>query len=572
LICNDDNLMLDFKGLADFGGGQNKFNFNAAVDFADLRALNFIKDSISIFKGYVRMDIEGRTLDDMAGQVDFTNTTYQNKNDTYFVEDFSVSSSFGPDTVRTIEINSPDIITGYMSGKFKVGEIGRLVQNSVGSIYTNYRPFEISPNQYLDFNFKIYNKIVEVFFPEMSFDPNTFIRGNIVADQGDFKLTFRSPSIEALGNKFDEIELKIDNKNPLFNTFVSVGDMQTEYYDIKDFNLINTTLQDTLFFRTEFQGGEAAQDSFHLNFYHTFNENNRSVIGLKKSDISFKGSKWVLNKDGNSLNKVIVNNTLDSIQIQDVVMDHDNREQIRLRGEFADSTYKDLALEFKVVSLNKITPAIDSLKLDGSVNGFLNILQRDGNYLPTASLNIADFKVNDMHLGDLEIGIFGNRDLTEFGVSTWLIEEDLEKLSINGKVTNREDMQELDLLASFSGFSLEPFSPMGGDVISNLRGLLSGNATISGPLENPSIDGLLALNQGGIGVPYLNADYDFAPLSRIRLFDQTFYLEKVGLSDVKEGTTATLDGTISHNGFSDWQLGLDIDTQNNRFMILNTDF
>src|SRR5690606_12895728 len=98
------------------------------------------------------------------------------------------------------------------------------------------------------------------------------------------------------------------------------------------------------------------------------------------------------------------------------------------------------------------------------------------------------------------------------------------------------------------------------------------NATISGPLENPSIDGLLALNQGGIGVPYLNVDYDFAPLSRIRLFDQTFYLEKVGLSDVKEGTTATLDGTISHNGFSDWQLGLDIDTQNNRFMILNTDF
>src|SRR5690606_30527296 len=172
--------------------------------------------------------IEGRTLDDLEGQVDFTNTTYQNKNDTYFFEDFSVNSSFDTDTVRTIEINSPDIITGSMRGKFKVGEIGPLVQNSVGSIYTNYKPFEISPNQYLDFNFKIYNKIVEVFFPEMSFDPNTFIRGNIVADQGDFKLTFRSPSIQALGNRFDEIELKIDNKNPLLKTVVSMGDIQTE--------------------------------------------------------------------------------------------------------------------------------------------------------------------------------------------------------------------------------------------------------------------------------------------------------------------------------------------------------
>src|SRR5690606_452441 len=338
----------------------------------------------------------GSTRDDIEGQINFTNTTYQNKNDTYFFEDFSVNSSFDADTVRTVDINSPDIITGYMRGKFKVGEIGRLVQNSIGSIYTNYKPFDISPDQYLDFNFRIYNKIVDVFFPEVAFDPNTFIRGNITADQQDFRLTFRSPSIEAFGNQFDNIEVKIDNKNPLFNTFVSVEDMQTDFYDIRDFNLINTTLKDTLFFRTEFKGGSNYNDSYNLNFYHTFDRDNKSVIGLKKSDVSFKGNTWILNKDGNSMNKVIFNSSLDSIKIEDVVMDHDGREQIRLRGEFADSTYKDLELQFKIVSLKNITPEIDSLKLNGSVNGFLNILQRDGNYLPTSSLNIADFSVNDM--------------------------------------------------------------------------------------------------------------------------------------------------------------------------------
>ena len=572
LICNDDNFRFDFAGLADFGGGENKFNFNAAVDYADLKMLNFIDDSISIFKGYVVMDIEGSTLDDIEGQINFTNTTYQNKNDTYFFEDFSVNSTFDADTVRTVDINSPDIITGYMRGKFKVGEIGRLVQNSIGSIYTNYKPFDISPDQYLDFNFRIYNKIVDVFFPDVAFDPNTFIRGNITADQQDFRLTFRSPSIEAFGNQFDNIEVKIDNKNPLFNTFVSVEDMQTDFYDIRDFNLINTTLKDTLFFRTEFKGGSNYNDSYNLNFYHTFDRDNKSVIGLKKSDVSFKGNTWILNKDGNSMNKVIFNSSLDSIKIEDVVMDHDGREQIRLRGEFADSTYKDLELQFKIVSLKNITPEIDSLKLNGSVNGFLNILQRDGNYLPTSSLNIADFSVNDMHLGDLEIGIFGNNDLSEFGVSTWLINDDREILSLNGSLTNVDNRQELDLMANFSDFSLKPFSPLAGDVLSNIRGKLSGSARVTGDLENPDIDGLLTLNEGGIGIPYLQVDYDFAPLSRIRLFDQTFYFEQIGLSDVEEGTTATLDGTIGHTGFSDWHLDLDIDTGNNRFMILNTDY
>jgi len=572
LLCNDDNFRFDFKGLADFGGRENKFNFIAAVDYADLKKLNFIQDSISIFKGHINMDIEGNNLDDMAGLMVFTNTTYQNANDTYYFEDFTVNSTFDQDTIRTVEINSPDIITGYMKGKFKVNELGHLVQNSIGSIYTNYKPFEISGGQELDFNFKIYNKIVDVFFPEVVFDANTFIRGSIKADASDFKLTFKSPSIAAYGNQFDNIELKIDNKNPLFNTFVSVEDMSTRYYDIKDFNLINTTLKDTLFFRTEFKGGSEYNDSYNLNFYHTFNANNRSVIGLKRSDVSFKGNTWVLNKDGNNKNKVTFNSSLDSITIEDLVMDNNNEEQIRLRGELADSTYKDLDLQFKLVSLNKITPAIDSLKMNGAVDGFLNILQKDGKYLPTSSLNIQNFSVNDIHLGDLEVGIFGNNDLTEFGVSTWLNDNGKEKLSVNGKVTNINNKQDLDLVANFTDFALEPFSPLGEDVISNIRGKLNGTANITGDVNNPSINGLVTLNEAGLGIPYLNVDYNFAPLSRVRLFDQTFYFENVGLSDVQEGTTATLDGTISHTGFDDWYLGLDVDTGNDRFMILNTDY
>ena len=572
LVSNDENIKFNFKGLADFGNVQNKFNFIASVDHADLKKLNFINDSVSIFKGDLNMDIEGNTLDDIVGQIRFSNTTYQNKNSTYYFEDFAVSSSFDRDTIRTVEINSPDIITGYAKGKFKVEELGKLVQNSIGSIYTNYKPYKISDGQELSFNFKIYNKIVDVFFPEVTFDANTFIRGNIIADEGDFKLTFKSPSIEAFGNRFDNIEVKIDNKNPLFNTFVSVEDMSTVYYDIKDFSLINTTLKDTLFFRTEFKGGSEYNDSYNLNFYHTFDKNNKSVIGLKTSDVSFKGNKWVLNKDGNNKNKVIVNRTLDSIRIEDVVMDNNNREQIRLRGEMADSTYKDLDLQFKIVSLSKITPAIDSLKLDGSVDGFLNILQKDGKYLPTSSLNVKDFSVNNIDLGDLEVGIFGNNDLTQFGVSTWLNKNGREKMSINGKVTNHNNHQQLDLAANFTDFDLEPFSPLGDGVISNIRGKLNGSVKVVGDAGNPSINGTLSLNDAGIGIPYLNVDYDFAPYSRVRLFDQTFYFENVGLKDVDENTSATLDGTINHVAFGDWSLDLDVDTNNGRFLILNTEY
>lgn len=572
LVSTDENLRLNFTGLADFSEERSDFNFIANVDYADFSKLNFISEPISVFKGNVKMDITGNTLDNVTGDIEFESTVYENQNDVYAFDDFAISSTFEKDSLRNIQIISPDIITGYMKGNFKVAELGKLFQNSLGSIYTNFKPFEISDGQKIAFNFKIYNKIVSLFLPEVSFGPDTFIRGNIVADEGDFKLTFKSPGIEAYKNALENVELKIDNKNPLFNTFLSVENMQTVYYDFKDFNLINTTLKDTLFFRTEFKGGSELDDSYNLNFYHTFNQDNKSVIGLKTSEVNFKGNNWVLNKSGNRQNKVIVNRTLDSIQIREIVMDNGKDEQIRLKGQLADSTYKDLELQFKIVSLSKITPSIDSLKLDGKVNGFLNILQKEGKYLPSSSLDINDFSVNDMKMGDMEVVVFGNNDLSEFGVNTWLTEGGRERFSVSGKINNSKTETTLDLLASLNDFKLEPFAPLGKDIISNIRGLMSGNVRITGDVNSPKFNGTVTLNEAGIGIPYLNVDYDFDPLSRVRLFDQTFYFDNVVLNDIDFDTKATLDGSISHTAFRDWNLGLDVNTNNDRFLILNTEY
>ena len=111
LVSNDENIKFDFKGLANVAENRNNFNFIASVDYADLKKLNFINDSVSIFKGNVSMDINGNTLDDIIGDIKFTQTSYQNVNDTYYFEDFAVTSSFEDENVRTININSPDIIT-----------------------------------------------------------------------------------------------------------------------------------------------------------------------------------------------------------------------------------------------------------------------------------------------------------------------------------------------------------------------------------------------------------------------------------------------------------------------------
>ncbi len=64
----------------------------------------------------------------------------------------------------------------------------------------------------------------------------------------------------------------------------------------------------------------------------------------------------------------------------------------------------------------------------------------------------------------------------------------------------------------------------------------------------------------------------FGPNSAIRLYNQTFDFQNFQLTDITMNTNASLDGTIKHQFWDDWSLDLNVNTNNNRFLILNTPF
>jgi hypothetical protein len=471
--------------------------------------------------------------------------------------------------VRTIEIRSPDVINGTVEGIFDITEVPALVENAVGSLYANYRPNKITTNQYLNFDFDIYNKIVEVFYPEITLAPNTFIRGSVESDESEFRLAFRSPEIKAFNNLFEQVNIQVDNSNPLFNTYIEIDSVATGFYSVKDFNLINVTLNDTLFVRSEFKGGPKSNDEFNLNMYHTINENNNSVVGLQRSDIKFKESVWHLNEKSNRSNRVIFSDGFNNIRVDSLVLSHEN-EEIRLAGVMRDSTYKDFQMEFEDVDLYKITPEINSLEMGGVVNGSLNLLQQDGAYYPNTSLTVRDLTINDQLLGILNLDVMGNRDLSLYNVNTTLRNSGLESLSAIGEIVVQEGSPVIDLEVVLKKFNMSAFSPLGKDVITNIRGLVSGEADVTGDYRNPEIDGRLYLDRAGLSIPYLDVDYAFAEGAVVNLNQQQFNFEEIPITDTEYNTTGVLDGTISHTNFRDWILGLNITTD--RLLVLDTDY
>ena len=567
-ISNDQNLKLDFDGLVDISTAIYNYDFKADVKYANLNALKFVsRDSLSIFKGIVDMKMKGTNVDDAFGNIIFENTSYQNQNDTYFFKDFAITSSFNEENERLLSVNSPDIIEGKLSGKFLFADIGKLIENSVGNIYTNYIAEEITTDQYIDFNFKIYNKIVEVFVPDLELGKNTFIKGKVESDEKDFKLTFKSPQIKLFDYFANDIQLSIDNKNPLFNTYVQIDSLNTKYYDVSKFNLINVTLKDTLFIRTEFNGGKRNDDIYNLSLFYTINEENKSVLGFKKSDVTFKSSTWNINEDKDNHNKIIFDRDFKNFEFDKLFMNHED-EDIKLSGIIEDTGYKDIKLDFNNVDITKITPEIDGLKLGGTVNGKLDILQKNGVYLPNSSVLINDLKVNDLDYGSFNANIAGNESLTNYKINATIKDDISKSFKAIGEIDVSKNQSTINVDLTFDKFNLQPLNPLGEDVIDNIRGLVSGKAKVTGDLRKPSIDGYFNLFKAGLQIPYLNVDYSFEDNASVSLKNQSFIFNNVEMTDTFYNSKGRLNGDISHVNFSDWSLGLNISTE--KLLVLNT--
>ena len=568
VIANDPNFKLNFNGLVNINELENDYDFSAQVENIDFNKLNLFKrDSISNFKGNIVAKLKGTSIDDAYGEINFKNTNYTNQNDSYNFKDFKVSSVFNAEDERTLRVDSPDIINGIVSGKFKIKNVPNLFKNSLASLYKNYQPEVYTDFEYLNFDFKIYNKIVDVFFPDIDFGSNTFLKGSVASDDSKFKVDFISPEIKIYENSLEEVVFQIDNTNPLYNAYITVDKLDNAKYPISDFSLLNVSLNDTLYMRSEFKGGLKKSDNYDLNVFHTINEFSNSVFGIQKSLATIKGYKWDINEKDDTKHLIEFSDNFKNVKVDSIKINHKN-ERIVFNGIKNDKSYKDFKVNFANVDLEKVTPSIDSLTYKGLLNGNLSVLQKDGAYYPESNVTINDFVLNDLPLGELFLNVKGNPELTKYIVNSNLIKQEEKTVAVKGIIDVEKSEPKIDLDILFNQFNLEPFSPLGGIVLSNLRGTVNGKASVTGNYKNPDINGELKLKKAGLTFPYLKVDLNVEEDSKVILSKQEIRFDNSLVTDSKYKTQGRLNGEISHFKFQNWKLDLKLDSD--RLLVLDT--
>ena len=149
------------------------------------------------------------------------------------------------------------------------------------------------------------------------------------------------------------------------------------------------------------------------------------------------------------------------------------------------------------------------------------------------------------------------------------MKEGFESLNAVGNIDVSNSSPTIDLDVDLEKLNMAAFSPLGGEVLSNMRGYASGKAKVQGNYKNPDISGQLTLANAGLSIPYLNVDLAFADQAEVDLTKQKFVFKDVGIRDTKYNTNGVLNGSISHHNFTKWKLDLGISTD--RLLVLDTD-
>ncbi len=368
----DKSIVIDLNGQVDFASETRNFSFKADIEHANFAALGWMSNAVEgVFSGSVDLALQGNNIDEMIGDLYIDQGTLKTPNETYTFSSLSAQSRL-TNGLRVVNINSEDVATGILIGNFKPSELGVLAKNGLGSQFKSYKHIPISPNQHVDFNFNLRGKIASALFGGVvSLDDNTFIKGSIKPDDARFKLEIRAPSIGINKTQLNGLSLKIDTKQPIYHSNISIDEIATPKANLFDVEWINAQVSDKLYGRIEFTSAKETEALNIINTVFTVNDFAQAILEIQDAELFFNNKRWTI--DTKNDNPILV-----ATSTRDFTFSNLNL-MTETSAITADASQKGsdaftIDVKFSNVYMNDLL-SFQKNRWEGIVNGFLNIRQ-----------------------------------------------------------------------------------------------------------------------------------------------------------------------------------------------------
>lgn len=285
-----------------------------------------------------------------------------------------------------------------------------------------------------------------------------------------------------------------------------------------------------------------------------------------QTDIQFEAGELILNNTLWKIKNSHIRIIPDKVSINDFVVTSENKDQqLSIDGTFsAKDPDEKLHVQLKNIDLEYIfnTLSISALQFGGSASGNLIVSSIDGQPYANINLNVINFAFNNTILGNLNL----DSDL----------DAETKKVNLKGTITNPEDRltaidgfinpitQELSINFDADKIDVAFLNKYVATLFNGVKGKGSGNVHLFGNFSNVTVEGKAFIENGGLGINFLNTSYTFT--DTIYLKKDLIYFNDIAFHDAK-GNKALISGKVVHDYFSNFLYYVDLVGDN--FMLYN---
>ncbi len=573
VLVEEENLNLDIKGKLNLANETPKLYVNANLKKANLAVLHLDKDTISLMKGRLKIDVTGNNPDNFLGSVNLKEMQWQRSEGGFRLKKFDVEFDTIDAVQKRIAINS-DIIDAELSGKCRFSSI----YSNINTLFYSYLPVFQSDSLARpktrgndnDFVFSIYfndtENVMKTLMPEMRIAQGSEILGALYEKDNFITMRIKSPRIEFYGQVIED--LTIENKGIDSTFFLNMYAKKyfiAESNGIETFSLKAEISENQIPFVLHWDNYDAEyKNKGTITATTIFSSNNNKPFPMincnfEPSDIYIGNKPWKLSKSS-----IVVDST--AISFSDFRFTF-RENGLKINGKISEIETDTLNID--VLNLNLETLNFLLARSGHRFSGIMNGKNQLVNFYKSPKVisydSISMLKINNHRLGNMILESFWNDENQKIMLNTSFHNNRQEKTFELQGFYQPED-NKIDFELNMDRFMIAFASDFLKEYVTDLRGMISTNAfKIKGTTTKPELSGMIKLQKTSFLVNYLQTKYSFT--DSVYVENNAFVFNELKLFDSR-GDSAYLDGDIKHTHFSDITLNLGINA--NKFMFLNT--
>ncbi len=550
----DPNLVFNGDMTANLSGKYPAVKLSLALDSANLKPLNFLKDDVR-FHGSIEADLATADPDYLNGTISLSNAIVASGGERYQLDSVSIVSTASADS-STLKLRS-EVLSADVSGQYKLTQVGYAIQDLISkyfSVGTAARPPAYTP-QSMVFSAKLVNgPMITQFVPDLKELATVTINGRFNSASGELVMNAVAPRVLYGTNDLNNLTLAINTGNDALNYNVNIGHINTP-----QLRLLNTSLSGSArdnILSTDLQVKDNQQKIHYRIAGDLRSANPDFVFNLKQDGLVLNYDPWTVSGG----NEIRFGNS--GIQATNFVLSNSN-QRLSINST-PPGLNNPLRIDFSNFRIETLTAMVkkDSLLVGGTING--NALVRNFQTTPvfTADMNIDNFNFRGDTLGNVALKVNNERgDIFNAIVN---ISGEGNQLDLSGDYNTSNSSFDMDLnivnlnLKSIQGFTL--------GAIDSASGSINGRLDINGTVDAPKVAGAVNFNKAAFNITMLNSYY------QIRDNQLAFNSEGIRFNDFtlidSAQNTASVNGMIYTTTFTDYRFDLGLVADN--FQVINS--